>query len=78
MSVNGKIWAESMLESEAAPLMYPGGFKQSLEEILNSILELTMHDLNHNNCRNVYLKLVHQVYVAINDGTFRLSLPIEY
>ena len=77
LSVNGSIWAKGMLESEAAPLLCPGGFKQSLEEILHSILGLTVRDINHNNCQSVYLKLVRQVYVAINDGRLRFPMPVE-
>ena len=47
-----------MEESNPLPKFYPNDFKRSAEIVLQSTLGFTEEDINHENCRMVYLKLV--------------------
>ena len=75
MAVDGRLWARGMVESEPASLVCPAVFKDAAEVVLRSTLGLSVDDITHTNCRNVYLHLVHHMRLLVHDG-FRLPLPI--
>lgn len=45
-------------ESKPIPKFYPNDFKKSAETVLYRALGFTVQDIIHENCRQVYLKLV--------------------
>ena len=73
MPVNGHLWARGMQETETAPPVCPVTFKDAVEAVLRSTLGLSVNDITHANCRNIYLHLVHQMALLVGDG-FRLPL----
>ena len=73
MPVNGRLWARGMQETVLAPPVCPVLFKDAVEAVLRSTLGLSVNDITHANCRNIYLHLVHQMVSLIGDG-FRLPL----
>lgn len=73
MPVNGHLWARGMLETIPAPPVCPVLFKDAVEAVLRLTLGLSVNDITHANCKNVYLYLVRQMVLLVGDG-FRLPL----
>ena len=58
-TVDSALWARCMLnESIKPPKFYPEDFKVSAGIILHHTFGLTQDTVSHDNCRNVYLRLV--------------------
>ena len=56
------LWAQCMQEkSIPAPPLCPLEFKENAEYFLNALYGLTLPDVTHQNCKEVYLKLVNIV-----------------
>lgn len=75
MPVDGQLWARGMIESESSPPVCPVVFKEAAERVLKSTLGLSVDDITHTNCQNIYLHLVHYIILLVCDG-FRLPLPL--
>ena len=63
-----------MTEKSREPLkLFPNEFKESATVVLYSSLGLTVGDVSHGNCRNVYLNLINVIQNLIDIGiTFRI------
>ena len=55
-------------ESKPMPKCYPDDFKRSAELVLHRALGFGIQDINHDNCRMVYLKLVELIETLDNRG----------
>lgn len=66
-------------KSRKPPKFFPNDFKESTTVLLCNRLGLTVEDISHENCRNVYLKLVNIIQTLIDNGiTFCSSIePAE-
>ena len=60
-----------MVESKPVPKFYPDDYKQCAEIVLHTILGFSQQDINHENCRMVYLKLVDLIETLV-----RRAIPI--
>ena len=70
------LWAQCMFESEPAPPLCPAVFRNAVDQVLQELLGMTIDDVTHKNCRNVYLKVVRQMSLLVSNGRFRLPLSI--
>ena len=67
--IDSNLWATCMMEeSKPMPKFYPDDFKRSAEIVLQSTLGFTREDINHENCRMVYLKLVDLIEALESRG----------
>lgn len=70
-TIDCSLWAKSMLtESKPAPLLCPNFFRTAARRILQNNLHLNEGDITHNNCQNIYVKLVHHIQLLVADGMF--------
>ena len=70
-NVDAYLW-----ESEPAPRLCPAPFRSTVDQVLQELLGMSIDDVTHKNCRNVYLKVVHQMSLLVADGSFRLPIAI--
>lgn len=64
------LWVNCMLdESVTAPPLFPGRFGDLCDDVLCD-MGLSLDDITHANCRDVYLKLVDSVLTLIRNGLF--------
>ena len=68
------VWAQCMFDSETAPSLCPATFRSAVDRVLQGLLGMSIDDVTHNNCRNVYLKVVHQMFLLVRDGRFRVPM----
>lgn len=60
--INSSLWAMCMMgESKPMPKFYPDDFKRSAEIVLHRALGFRRQDINHENCKMVYIKLVELI-----------------
>ena len=60
--VDPSLWAQCMLEeSVPQPSFYSPEFKENIEYLLYSFHSLNICDVTHQNCVNIYMKLVNIV-----------------
>lgn len=72
------IWAHCMLhESTAPPELCPENFKDICEDVLEDS-GLTLSDITHTNCRDIYLELVQNIKTLVNDGLFRIPIAMQH
>ena len=63
------LWLKCMREkSREPPKLFLNDFKESATVMLYDRLGLTVEDISHENCRNVYLKLVNEIQTLIDNG----------
>ena len=63
------LWLKCMREkSNHPPKLVPDDFQESATVVLYSFLGLSLSNISHNNCRNIYLKLVHVIQNLIDIG----------
>jgi len=59
-SIDSNLWARLMLEeSSRPPKFYPNDFKDSAEIILNHLFGINVDGITHDNCKNIYLRMIH-------------------
>ena len=69
--INTDLWATCMVsQSKPAPKLYPTFFKTGVRALLHRKLHISEEDITHDNCRNVYLKLVHHIELSVASGSF--------
>jgi len=60
------MWAHCMLhESKPPPRFFPTDYKNNISIILNHTFGITVDDINHGNCRGIYLRLVQLVTALV-------------
>lgn len=65
------LWTTCMLhESTAAPKLCPVVFQNTADVVLHTNFGLTIDDVTHANCRNIYLQLVYHIELSVADGSF--------
>lgn len=75
-TIDAYLWATCMIESEPAPPLCPIPFKNAVCQLLSENLGMSIDDVTHENCHNVYLRLVRHMSVLVADGVFRLPLTV--
>ena len=58
MTIDCDLWTKCMLEySKKAPQLCPTDLANDVEYFMHALLGLTLADLTHDNCKDVYLYL---------------------
>lgn len=70
------LWLKCMREkSKDPPKLVPDDFEESATIVLYSYLGLSIPDISHSNCRNIYIKLVRVIESLVDNGvTFCSSI----
>ena len=72
------LWLTCMSrKSRIPPRLYPEEFERCAVYILDRALDLNPRDVSHENCRNIYVKLLRIIEACINSGISYSTLGID-
>jgi hypothetical protein len=74
--IDTALWVHCMLHQSSVPPLCPTTFQDYGEAALFATLGLTLKDITHTNCRNIYITLVHSISVLVSEGSFRMPLSV--
>ena len=73
--IDPTLWANCMIHESTAPQsLCPTEFKDICDDVLRVFFGLSIEDVSHTNCRSVYIRLVREIKLLVDNGMFRMPL----